>query len=157
MWQYLSHLIYFIELKFVSWRNNCKYLRKSLKCLLDRGRHFLLKHCCHMSFLATQARDLLLRIWFLFRGGSRTSPRRGRQSLGGRLPNILVIFSEKPYEIKEILVHRGARAGCGPLNPPLLLILPRNHPLHYKLHIVFLNKRHYCAEQCGEYLRCRQL
>ena len=41
------------------------------------------------------------------RGGSRTSPRRGRQSLGGRLPNILVIFSEKPYEIKEILVRRG--------------------------------------------------
>ena len=48
------------------------------------------------------------------RGGSRTSPRRGRQSLGGRLPNILVIFSEKPYEIKEILVRRGARAGCAP-------------------------------------------
>ena len=29
---------------------------------------------------------------------------------GGRLPNILVIFSEKPYEIKEILVRRGGRA-----------------------------------------------
>ena len=57
---------------------------------------------------------------FLCRGGSRTSPRRGRQSLGGgRLPNILIIFSEKPYEIKEILVCRGARAGCAPLNPPL--------------------------------------
>ena len=49
-----------------------------------------------------------------YRGGSRTSPRRGRQSLGGRLPNILVIFSEKPYEIKEISVRRGARAGCAP-------------------------------------------
>ena len=48
------------------------------------------------------------------RGGSRTSPRRGRQSLGGRLPNILIIFSEKPYEIKEILVHRGMRAGGAP-------------------------------------------
>ena len=46
-----------------------------------------------------------------YRGGSRTSPRRGRQSLGGRLPNILIIFSEKPY---EILVRRGARAGCAP-------------------------------------------
>ena len=33
---------------------------------------------------------------------------------GGRLPNILVIFSEKPYEIKEILVRRGARTGCAP-------------------------------------------
>ena len=44
------------------------------------------------------------------RGGSRTSLRRGRQSLGGRLPNILIIFSEKPYEIKEMLVHgRGGR------------------------------------------------
>ena len=30
---------------------------------------------------------------------------------GGRLPNNLVVFSEKPYEIKEILVRRGARAG----------------------------------------------
>ena len=49
------------------------------------------------------------------RGGSRTSPRRGRQSLGGgRLPNILVIFSEKPYEIKEILVRGGGGA-----HPPL--------------------------------------
>ena len=26
---------------------------------------------------------------------------------GGHLPNILVIFSEKPYEIKYILVHSG--------------------------------------------------
>ena len=45
------------------------------------------------------------------RGRSRTSSRRGRQSLGGDLPNILVIFSEKPYEIKEILVRKG---GCAP-------------------------------------------
>ena len=28
----------------------------------------------------------------------------------GALPNILVIFSEKPYENKEILVRRGVRA-----------------------------------------------
>ena len=42
-----------------------------------------------------------------FRGGSSPSPRRGRQSLGGRLPNILIIISEKPYEIKESLVCRG--------------------------------------------------
>ena len=28
--------------------------------------------------------------------------------------NILVIFSEKSYEIKEILVRRGACAGCAP-------------------------------------------
>ena len=61
------------------------------------------------------------------RGGSRTSPGRGRQSLGegGRQPNILVIFSEKPYEIKEILVRRGrARAGGAPPppNPPLQTI-----------------------------------
>ena len=49
------------------------------------------------------------------RGGSRTSPRRGRQSLGGRQPNILVIFSEKPYEIKEILVRRG---GARRMRPP---------------------------------------
>ena len=26
---------------------------------------------------------------------------------GGRLPNILIIFAEKPYEIKEILVRGG--------------------------------------------------
>ena len=31
----------------------------------------------------------------------------------------MIIFSEKPYEIKEILVRRVARAGCAPLNPPL--------------------------------------
>ena len=54
------------------------------------------------------------------RGGSRTSTRRGRQSLGGRQPNILAIFFEKPYEIKEILVRRGGHApGAPPLNPPL--------------------------------------
>ena len=46
--------------------------------------------------------------------GGGTNPKRGR------LPNILVIFSEKPYEIKEILVHRGAHAGCTSLNPPLI-------------------------------------
>ena len=34
---------------------------------------------------------------------------------GGRLPNILVIFSEKPYEIKEILVRRG---GARRVRPP---------------------------------------
>ena len=50
------------------------------------------------------------------RGGSRTSPRRGRQSLGCRLSNILIIFSEKPYEMKEILVRGvvGGGAGCAP-------------------------------------------
>ena len=36
----------------------------------------------------------------------------------GGLPNILIIFSEKPYEIKEILV-RGGGAWALPLNPPL--------------------------------------
>ena len=34
----------------------------------------------------------------------------------GRLPNILVIFSEKPCEIKEILVRRGERVPGAP--PP---------------------------------------
>ena len=39
---------------------------------------------------------------------------------GGHLPNILVVFSEKPYEIKEILLRRGgAHRGHHPLNPPL--------------------------------------
>ena len=33
---------------------------------------------------------------------------------GGRLPNISVIFSEKPYEIKEILVRRGGGAPGAP-------------------------------------------
>ena len=43
-------------------------------------------------------------------GGSRPSSRRGRQPLaGGRLPNILIKLSGQPYEIKEILVRRGAR------------------------------------------------
>ena len=41
---------------------------------------------------------------------------------GGRLPNILVVFSEKPYEIKEILVRRGGALGAPPLNPPLDVI-----------------------------------
>ena len=31
----------------------------------------------------------------------------GTNRWGGYLPNILVIFSEKPFEIKEILVCRG--------------------------------------------------
>ena len=48
----------------------------------------------------------------------------GTNPYGGRLPNVLIIFSEKPYEIKEILVHRGVCAGCTPLNPPL-------HSAHY--------------------------
>ena len=38
----------------------------------------------------------------------------GGNPWGGCLPNILVIFSEKPYEIKEFLVRRGGRPGCGP-------------------------------------------
>ena len=42
-------------------------------------------------------------------GGGANPQRRGRQ------PKILVIFSEKPYEIKEILVRRGgARRGRPP-------------------------------------------
>ena len=52
------------------------------------------------------------------RGGSRTSPRRRRQSLGGHLPHILVIFSEKPYEIKEILVPRGGAGRGRWVRPP---------------------------------------
>ena len=38
---------------------------------------------------------------------------------GERPPNILVIFSEKPNEIKEILAHRGSARRMRPLNPPL--------------------------------------
>ena len=38
---------------------------------------------------------------------------------GGDLPNILIIFSEKIYKIKEILVCSWA-AGVPPLDPPLL-------------------------------------
>ena len=33
---------------------------------------------------------------------------------GGCLPTILIIFSEKRYEIKEILVHRGCALGAPP-------------------------------------------
>ena len=45
----------------------------------------------------------------------------GANPWGGALPNILVVFSEKPYEIKEILIREGgaARRGRPPLNPPL--------------------------------------
>ena len=46
-------------------------------------------------------------------GGSRAFPRNGHQTLEGRLPNISIIFSEKPFEIKEILARRGG-AGCDP-------------------------------------------
>ena len=35
-------------------------------------------------------------------------------NLGGRLPNVVVVFSEKPYEIKEILVHGGGRVPGAP-------------------------------------------
>ena len=40
---------------------------------------------------------------------------------GRRLPNILIIVSEKPYEIKEILVCGGGAPGAPrtPLNPLL--------------------------------------
>ena len=34
----------------------------------------------------------------------------GANPWGGRLPNILVVFSENPYEIKEILVRKGGEA-----------------------------------------------
>ena len=38
----------------------------------------------------------------------------------GRLPNILIKFSGKPYEIKEILVLKGGGTpGVPPLDPPL--------------------------------------
>ena len=53
-------------------------------------------------------------IGFQYRGGSRTSPKKGANPWGGRLPNILVIFSEKPYEIKEILVRWGGGAPGAP-------------------------------------------
>ena len=56
----------------------------------------------------------------LARGGSRTCRRRGRQPVKrGRQPNILYIFSEKPHDIKEILVCRGRAPGASPLDPPL--------------------------------------
>ena len=64
--------------------------------------------------------EIILDPLFLFnkaRGGSRTSPRRERQSLGGRLPNILIIFSEKSYEIKEILVRGGGGEALGSRYP----------------------------------------
>ena len=51
-----------------------------------------------------------------YMGGSRTCRRRGCQPLKrGRQTNIYFIFSEKPHEIKEILVCRGTRAGSVPL------------------------------------------
>ena len=59
----------------------------------------------------------------LHMGGSRTCRRRGRQPIKrGRQPNIFYIFSEKPHEIKEILVCRGGarRERPSPLDPPLL-------------------------------------
>ena len=61
-------------------------------------------YCCAESYYQTIY--MVSHYNIQYRGGSRTSPLRGRQSLGGGggLPNILVIFSEKPYEIKEILV-----------------------------------------------------
>ena len=43
----------------------------------------------------------------------------GANPLRGRLSNILVIFSKKPYEIKEILVPGGGAPSVLPLNPPL--------------------------------------
>ena len=55
------------------------------------------------------------------RGGSRTSPRRGRQSLeGGRLPNILIKFSENPMKLKKFWSVGGRMPGAPPLNPPLI-------------------------------------
>ena len=48
----------------------------------------------------------------LYNGRSRTSPRRGHQSLRSVPIIILVIYSEKPYEITEILVCRGVHARC---------------------------------------------
>ena len=45
----------------------------------------------------------------------------GANPWGGRLPNILVIFSEKSHEIKEILVRGGG--GRPPPNPPEIIHL----------------------------------
>ena len=45
------------------------------------------------------------------KGGSSPSPRRGHQSLGGRLPNILIIFAEKTMKLKKFWSIGGARAG----------------------------------------------
>ena len=41
----------------------------------------------------------------------------GANPWGGRLPNILIIFTEKPHEIKEILVRGRGGAGGGPRPP----------------------------------------
>ena len=56
--------------------------------------------------------------WIFFRAGSRISPRRGALIPSrGRLSNILIIFSKKPYEIKESLV-RMERGGMRRERPP---------------------------------------
>ena len=55
-------------------------------------------------------------IIYIYRTGADPELLRGGTNPWGRLPNILIIFSEKPYEIKEILVRGGGRAGCAP--PP---------------------------------------
>ena len=73
------------------------------------------KWFCLPIYLATKAHALSSLKDRQSRGDSRTSPRRGAPIPRGCLPNILVIFSEKPYEIKEILL----RTGEPPLNPPL--------------------------------------
>ena len=67
----------------------------------------------------TEIKCLLIGMLQMNSGLTYVSTRQGRighQSLGegGRLPNILITFSQEPYEIKEILVRVGR-----PLNPPL--------------------------------------
>ena len=53
----------------------------------------------------------------------------GANPYGGRLPIILVVFSEKPYEIKEILVRRrGACAGGAPPKSATVFTLQGLHP-----------------------------
>ena len=80
-------------------RNNCDSQgRKNHRDVSESPIWSAIRACCKNCIVS--------------RGGSRTYPRRGRQSPGGRQPNILVIFSEKPY-----LVCRAGRR-CAPLNPP---------------------------------------
>ena len=57
-------------------------------------------------------------IWPLY-AGSDVNMDQISVSTKSRLPNILIKFPGKPYEIKEILVHMGGGRKRPTLDPPL--------------------------------------
>ena len=103
------------------------YFRKHIFLREKPGKYLL--NIFHLKILYFfKLTNLTCQIFDVTGADPELPPGGGTNPYKGRLPNILITFSEKPHEIKEILVCRGARRVCPPksttaLNPGKLLLL----------------------------------